>query len=211
VNDRIKGLDAGADDYLGKPFDLRELAARVRALVRSSKRERDRNPTTSLPGAGAVEEHVDALLKRKQPCALLYLDVDHFEAYADAFGFRKADDVVADLGGLVLQRARAYGGGTAFVGHVGGDDFVIVVEPQSAEELAQDLVEAFDTRVPTWYTGESGAEQMAKRMTLSIAVVDAQASGAKTLEELAKYLAATKRASKRREGSNYVVWSPDQS
>jgi two-component system OmpR family response regulator len=34
VNDRVRGLDAGADDYLAKPFDLSELEARVRALVR---------------------------------------------------------------------------------------------------------------------------------------------------------------------------------
>jgi diguanylate cyclase (GGDEF)-like protein len=210
VDDRVKGLDAGADDYLGKPFDLRELAARVRALIRAANRERDRNPTTNLPGSNAVEDHVDALLRKKAPCSLLYLDVDHFEAYADAFGFRKADDVVADLGGLVLERARAYGGGAAFVGHVGGDDFVVVVD-QNAEELAQDLVEAFDGRVPKWYEGQPGAEQMARRMTLSIAIVDAQATGAKSTEELAKFLAATKRASKKREGSNYVVWNSDQS
>jgi two-component system OmpR family response regulator/two-component system response regulator QseB len=36
VEDRIKGLDAGADDYLVKPFDLHELAARLRALIRRS-------------------------------------------------------------------------------------------------------------------------------------------------------------------------------
>jgi diguanylate cyclase (GGDEF)-like protein len=207
VDDRVKGLDAGADDYLAKPFDLRELAARARALVRAAKRERERNPTTNLPGSNAVEDHVDMLLKKKAACALLYLDVDHFEDYADAFGFRKADDVVADLGGLVLEKARAYGGGSAFVGHVGGDDFVIVTDTQNAEELAQDLVEAFDSRVPRWYEGTSGAEQMARRMTLSIAIVDAQATGAKSTEELAKFLAATKRASKKREGSNYVVWT----
>jgi diguanylate cyclase (GGDEF)-like protein len=209
VNDKVKGLEAGADDYLGKPFDLRELAARVKALVRAAKRERDRNPTTNLPGATAVEEHVDALFRRKAPCALLYCDVDHFEAYADAFGFRKADDVVADLGGMILERARAYGGGAAFVGHVGGDDFVVVVDPLNALELAQELVESFEARVARWYTGEAGAEQMARRMTLSIAVVDAQAAGAKSVEELSRHLAATKRISKRREGSNYVVWSAD--
>jgi diguanylate cyclase (GGDEF)-like protein len=212
VSDKVKGLEAGADDYLGKPFDLRELAARVKALVRAAKRERDRNPTTNLPGAGAVEEHVDGLLRRKAPCALLYCDVEHFEAYADAFGFRKADDVVAELGGMILERARAYGGGAAFVGHVGGDDFVVVVEPQNAIELAQDMIEAFEARASKWYAAaEAGAQQMAPRMTLSIAVVDTAAPGAQvgTLEELAKHLAAAKRASKRREGSNYVVWSPD--
>jgi diguanylate cyclase (GGDEF)-like protein len=210
VADRVRGLDAGADDYLSKPFDLRELSARVRALIRASKRERDRNPTTNLPGAHAVEDHVDLLLKKKAPCALLYIDVDHFEAYADAFGFRKADDVVGELGGLILEQARAYGGGSAFVGHVGGDDFVVVIDaPDRAEELAQDLVEAFDSRVARWYEGDAGAQQMAKRMTLSIAVVDAQRADAKTTEELAKVLAQTKRASKKREGSNYVVWTAE--
>ncbi len=210
VADRVKGLDAGADDYLAKPFDLRELNARVRALIRASKRERDRNPTTNLPGANAVEDHVDLLLKKKAPCALLYVDVDHFEAYADAYGFRKADDVVGELGELILEKARAYGGASAFVGHVGGDDFVIVVDsPDHAEELAQDLVESFDSRVSRWYEGESGAQQMAKRMTISIALVDTQKAGVKDTEELAKVLAHTKRASKKREGSNYVVWNDE--
>jgi diguanylate cyclase (GGDEF)-like protein len=212
VEDRIKGLEEGADDYLAKPFDLRELAARVKALVRASKRERDRNPTTNLPGAGAVEDHVHALLHAGSPCALLYLDIDHFESYADAFGFHKADDVAAELGRMVLERARVYGGGAAFVGHVGGDDFVLVTDPEHAENLARELVDAFESRVHGWYTGgDSGAAQMARRMTLSIAVLDAQASKAKTLEELSRLLAATKRASKRQEGSNYVIFQPDNS
>src|SRR6266568_499836 len=210
VDDRVKGLEAGADDYLSKPFDLRELAARVRALIRSAKRERDRNPTTNLPGSTAVEDHVSLLLKQKTACTLLYCDVEHFEAFADAYGFRKADDLVAELGGLVLERARAYGGSDAFVGHVGGDDFVIVVGPDEAEELAQDLVEAFDARVPRWYGhGDTGPQQMAKRMTLSIAVVDAKEAGAETPDDLARVLAQAKRASKKREGSNYVIWKPE--
>jgi diguanylate cyclase (GGDEF)-like protein len=209
VDDRVKGLDAGADDYLSKPFDLRELNARVKALIRSAKRERDRNPTTNLPGSSAVEDHVNLLLKQKAPVALLYLDVENFEVYADVYGFKKADDVVADLGGLVLERARAYGGGSAFVGHVGGDDFVVIIGSDVAEELAQDLVEAFDTRVPRWYQGESASEQMAKRMTCSIAVVDAQKAGAKTADDLAKVLAQAKRSSKKKEGSNFVVWRPE--
>ena len=92
---------------------------------------------------------------------------------------------------------------------MGGDDFVIVVGPDEAEELAQDLVEAFDSRVHRWYSGDTGPEQMAKRMSLSIAVVDAQRAGATTADDLAKLLAQAKRASKKREGSNYVIWKPE--
>ena len=41
VDDRVKGLDAGADDYLAKPFDLKELAARIRALLRRNSGRAD--------------------------------------------------------------------------------------------------------------------------------------------------------------------------
>jgi hypothetical protein len=46
VNDRVEGLDAGADDYLVKPFNLAELLARLRALLRSQdlRRRRCRHP-----------------------------------------------------------------------------------------------------------------------------------------------------------------------
>jgi diguanylate cyclase (GGDEF)-like protein len=212
VDDRVKGLDAGADDYLAKPFDLRELIARVKALIRSATRERDRNPTTNLPGSSAVEDFVNDVLKRhRSDCALLYLDVDHFDTYADAFGFHKADEVIAELGELVLEQARNHGGSEAFVGHVGGDDFVVVVRAAEAEKLAHDLIEAFDTRVPRWYAGESGGAQMGRRMVLSIALVNAVASGARTTEDVAKLLAHAKRASRRRDESNVVVWKPEES
>src|SRR5688572_18331764 len=65
VEDRVRGLEAGADDYLSKPFDLRELVARVRALVRASRRERDRSPTTDLPGPGSFEQALEARLAAK--------------------------------------------------------------------------------------------------------------------------------------------------
>ena len=46
IDDRVAGLDAGADDYLVKPFALRELLARVRALLRRARR---RGPPRSSP------------------------------------------------------------------------------------------------------------------------------------------------------------------
>ena len=210
VADRVKGLDAGADDYLAKPFDLRELIARTRALIRSATRERDRNPTTNLPGSSAVEDYVDALIKQgRTDRTLLYIDVDHFDTYADAFGFHKADEVVAELGELVLDHARNHEGPEAFVGHVGGDDFAIVVRAGEAEKLANELCSAFDSRVPRWYAGESGGAQLAHRMTLSVALVNPVEAGAKTTEDVAKLLAHAKRASRRRDESNVVVWRPE--
>lgn len=210
VDDRVRGLEAGAEDYLAKPFDLRELTARVRALIRAARRERDRNPTTNLPGSSAVEDHVELLVKQKVDCSVLYLDVEHFDAYADAYGFRKADELVADLGGLILERTRAHGGSESFVCHVGGDDFVVVVAPELAEALAGDLVETFDRRVPKWYVGVDGPEQMATRVTLSIAIACTSHAGVTSADQLALMLAQAKRTSKKRLGSNYTIWRAER-
>lgn len=55
VEQQVEGLEAGADAYMTKPFDLREFAARAKALIRATKRERERNPTTDLPGSRAID------------------------------------------------------------------------------------------------------------------------------------------------------------
>jgi len=209
VDDRVQGLEAGADDYLTKPFDVRELAARVHALIRAAKREGSRNPTTHLPGSEAVEQHVNGLLKGGSETALLHLDIDRFEEYADAFGFRRADEVVAELGELILDKARSHSGSDAFVGHVGGDDFVVTVAQEKGEALATDLLEAFDHRIPKWYSGEAGSQQMAPRMTLSIALLNLKDCQAESTDALSRYLAAAKRQSKKKSSSNFVVWSQE--
>ena len=105
VDQKVRGFDSGADDYLTKPFDLREFNARVKALIRAARRERDRNPTTHLPGSTAVEDHVQALLKDGRVAAVIQFDVVGFESYADRVGFARADELVASLGELILDRS----------------------------------------------------------------------------------------------------------
>jgi GGDEF domain-containing protein len=147
IDAKVEGFESGADDYLAKPFDPRELRARVGALVRLVRREGDRNPTSGLPGSRAIDDELARRAARGQAFAVCYLDVDHFKPFNDVFGFAVADSVIRDAG-LALQEAVATTGGTLgddgdFAGHIGGDDFLLVTSPPRAEGLVAEAQRAF--------------------------------------------------------------------
>ncbi|MBK8479629.1 MAG: response regulator [Proteobacteria bacterium] len=210
VENRIEGLEAGADDYLSKPFDLRELNVRVKALIRHSRRERGRNPTTDLPGREAIEDQVVELIERQEAFGLLYVDVAHFEAYAAHLGYRKADEVVALVGRLVLEQCRSLPGEQPFVGHLGGDDFVLGSRDQGAlRQLGESLRLAFEDAISA---GEGGVAQdvpplaalnasapagpRPPRLALHVALVEAPTGRFGSVEQLAQELVRAKGAGK---------------
>lgn len=159
VESKVEGFESGADDYLPKPFDPRELRARVAALLRLVKREGDRNPTSGLPGGRAIEEELERRVRKRQPFAVCYLDFDNFKPFADHFGFNLADRVIREFGEALGEvagvhaedgaaaAAVAVGGmatpdgapadGQGFVGHIGGDDFLAITAEDEGEALAR--------------------------------------------------------------------------
>ena len=143
VENKVAGFDAGADDYLAKPFDPRELRARVTALLRLVRREGDRNPTSGLPGGRAIEEELERRVRAGDPFAVVYIDLDHFKPFADAFGFAVADRVIHDTGHILRAVVEATGNPSDFVGHIGGDDFIVVTTEGAAESIAREGAERF--------------------------------------------------------------------
>ncbi|MFN2400544.1 MAG: response regulator [Gemmatimonadaceae bacterium] len=143
IEQKVAGFDAGADDYLSKPFDPRELRARVVALLRIVRREGDRNPTSGLPGGQAIETEIMRRASAGERFAVVYVDLDNFKPFADTFGFTIADMVIRDMGTAIRSAVEQAGCSGDFVGHIGGDDFIAVTESEHAERIAAECAERF--------------------------------------------------------------------
>lgn len=201
VENQVHGIDAGADSYMSKPFDLREFGARVKALVRASRRERDRNPTTNLPGSRAIDEEIENALRAGRHTHVLHVDVLSFDSYADAVGVQRSEETVRSLGQLLLDAARKASGGGAFVGHVGGSDFIAIVAPEHAQAIVDGAISAFETRRAELAPGDSQA------LALVIASATTDGLSAAGADELGRRLGRAMKQAKTLGKSSHVAWS----
>ena len=143
IDHKVEGFEAGADDYLGKPFEPRELAARVVSLLRLVRREGDRNPSSGLPGGQAIHAEMERRVAAGLPFALCYIDLDKFKPFADTYGFSVADIVIRDTGVAIRGAVETCGASGDFVGHIGGDDFLVITEATRAEPIAHETSRRF--------------------------------------------------------------------
>ena len=154
INDaaaKIEGFDAGADDYIVKPFDIAELLARVKGALRRAKVLRAQSPLTRLPGNVRIQEEIEVRVRRQTHFSLLYVDLDNFKAYNDKYGFLQGDRVIQMTARVLQDVAIELGGSEAFVGHVGGDDFVVIGELGQEQDLAEAVIARFDEAIPAVY------------------------------------------------------------
>ena len=150
---KVHGLEAGANDYLVKPFVPEELILRVRNMLQLSRNQRDANPLTGLPGNRAIDAELRRRLENESPFGFCYYDLDNFKAYNDYYGYARGDKVLSLLAGIltrhILEASRE-----AFLGHVGGDDFVIISNADEALDLARMVIADFDAQVRFLYEPE---------------------------------------------------------
>ncbi len=154
VDSKVLGLRTGADDYMTKPFDMRELRMRVEAHLRRRLRDLSASPLTGLPGNPLIEQVIAARLQAREPLAVLYIDLTNFKAYNDEYGWLKGDRVIKLLADIISEVVSSVGTTTDFVGHVGGDDFILVTVPDRAAALAQGIIDRFDAAIPAFYSAE---------------------------------------------------------
>jgi len=151
TDSKVRGLQTGADDYITKPFNHAELLTRIEAHLRRSERDLGANPLTILPGNIAIEQTLRQRLDAAQPLAVLYIDLTNFKEYNDEYGWLRGDEIIKMLARQISDAVRAQNDPNDFIGHIGGDDFIVMTTPAHAETFAQTVITRFDVEVPLFY------------------------------------------------------------
>jgi GGDEF domain-containing protein len=149
-SDRLQGLELGADDYITKPFDIEELKLRVQGAIRRSERESLTDPRSGLPAGRLIEEQLRRIIREKD-WALIDARVNDFEPFKDVYGFVAGDDVLRFTAMLIGEVVDELGTASDFIGHAGGDNFIVITTSDKAAAIRARLKDRFDREVQTHY------------------------------------------------------------
>lgn len=153
---KMKGLGLDIDDYLTKPADADEVVARVKLLLKRNKQKMDCNPLTRLPGNPSIQARIEQEIASGRKFAVLYCDLNNFKAFNDKYGFGAGDKVLFTTSQLIVKAAQQ--DPSSFVGHVGGDDFIVVCAQDKAESIAQQIVADITRLAPSFYNDTDRAQ-----------------------------------------------------
>jgi GGDEF domain-containing protein len=151
----IDHLDAlMVEDYIWRADFERDFLTRVKLSIFRSEKSVEINPLTRLPGNISISREIQERLDQKKEFALGYADLDHFKPFNDRYGFGRGDEVIKMTGRLILGIVKAKQPQGSFVGHIGGDDFVFIIDTDLVEEAAAEIIQAFDSLIPGCYDHE---------------------------------------------------------
>jgi len=178
---------------------------------------RDASPLTGLPGNLAIEKQLKKRLAEKIPFSLCHVDLDNFKPFADHYGYAWGSEVIKEVGHILINQAKTMEDHNVFIGHIGGDDFIIIAEPHKAKKICRIILKEFDLcslnffseedRQKGFFTGKdrSGITRNFPLITMTIAIVTDDGSRFKNPLDMAEMAAKLKEYAKSLPGSNYVT------
>ncbi|MFN2108503.1 MAG: response regulator [Anaerolineae bacterium] len=203
-NDKIQGLELGADDYITKPFDLEELRLRVRNTIKSAEVASLTSPSTGLASGRLIEQQLRELM-RKQDWGILYIGISGLSAFNEVYGFVAGEEVLRFTGMLLNDVIDEMGTADDFIGHIGGDNFIIITRKELVDPLRTEIAQRFDENVGTHYDfmtrtqgylvikDDDGKEEQVPLMTLQVGALTVEDGPFTDIREITEAAAEVRR------------------
>jgi DNA-binding response OmpR family regulator len=205
-SDKLQGLELGADDYITKPFDIDELKLRVQRAIARAEQQSLTDPRSGLPSGRLIEEQLRRII-RTQNWALMDIRINHFEPFKEAYGFVAGDDVMRFSAMLISEVVDTAGTPNDFIGHAGGDNFILITALETAPLIRQRLKARFDEEVLSQYNfmdrnqgfiltrGSNGEALHTPLMTLAVGMVSPAEYEFADIREITEMAAEARRKS----------------
>ncbi len=222
-----KAFALGAADYVSKPFEAATVKVRVkhqiklRRVIQELKDlyqvAKDSNPITGLPGNNSIRQAIERSVKEDAYCYIVYADLDNFKAYNDTYGFAKGDEIIHYTAAMLQESLAFHASDTTFLGHIGGDDFVLLLPENGLEKTVHFIIQQFDRKIVSFYSredAERGCVQSVNRqgqvcsmplMSISLGVVNLQWSRYEHFIEVNDACAQVKKKAKQISGSSFFI------
>ena len=214
---RIEILKESVEYYIKKPVNAQYLYYTIKNLGRLLSINRRISPLTGLPGNVQIHAELKKRISNRENFSVLYLDLDNFKAYNDVYGFLKGDEIIKYTADTIVRCVHNYIHEGAFVGHIGGDDFIAIVPILNCDEICKNIIASFDAHVTKFFTKEDvekGYIEVANRKgiieqfpltSISIGVVEADVGRFANMLEIGEVGAQVKHNAKSVMGSSYFI------
>ena len=214
---KLEVLEQSVEYYIKKPVDTEYLYYTIKNLDRLLKMNRRISPLTGLPGNVQIHAELKKRITNKEEFSVLYLDLDNFKAYNDVYGFLKGDEIIKYTADTIVRCVHNYIHEGAFVGHIGGDDFIAIVPILNCDEICKNIIASFDAHVTKFFTEEDvekGYIEVANRKgiieqfaltAISIGAVIADKNRFSNILEIGEVGAQVKHVAKSIIGSSYAI------
>jgi PleD family two-component response regulator len=215
--DEIQSLQLGIDDYMSKPFTPPVLIARITTVLEKKESNVSANPLTMLSGNTVIKAEAEKRISSGIPFAMVYIDLGNFKSFNDKYGFQRGDDVIKKTAAVLIRAVRECGQKGDFIGHIGGDDFIILAASRNYVQICERVIALFDEGIPAFYDpvdrqqgfiislDRNNNVQKFPLMTISLAVINTGHTKIVHYGQMSAIAAELKKLAKKYNHSAYVV------